>query len=268
MLEHFANQAAGLMGLGCQPGPRMLAVVNHGDEQAELPLLWQLCQALVNFGYSVTVLDATCSESESNPGLEQLLGNSHWSDNGARDTPAWAVLPSARGIQNLCAPHEASGPSLYQLGHKFPPESIVVLYCKAEWMIPLVGTCSIEPLLPVSPIRTSLLTSYIALKRLLITGKLKPTIINMIQDSDSMPAASLQAVSAGLNECARKFLGHELKTLDILEQPGDAPPYGEIQRLALRLLESSVALSGGQVSMRAASRTAQLGPSGFSAGSH
>ena len=57
MLEHHANQAAGLLGLGSRNGPRMLAVVNHGDEQAELPLLWQLCLALVNLGYAVTVLD-------------------------------------------------------------------------------------------------------------------------------------------------------------------------------------------------------------------
>ncbi|MES2949711.1 MAG: hypothetical protein V4858_14305 [Pseudomonadota bacterium] len=246
----------------------MIAVVSHGDEQAELPLLWQLCQALVNFGYSVTVLDATCSESESNPGLEQLLDNSQWSGDGAHDTPAWAVLPSAKGIQNLCAPHGAPFQGLLQLGHKFPPEGIVVLYCKVEWMIPLVGACSIEPLLAVSPVRTSLLTSYIALKRLLITGKLKPTIINMTQDSASASVAPLQSVSAGLNDCAKKFLGHELKTLDIPEQPSDAPLYGEIQRLALRLLESSVALSVGHGPMRTASRATHIGPSGFSAGSH
>ena len=71
MLNHFTNQASGLIGLGCQPSPRLIAMVGHGDEQAELPLLWQLCLSLVNFGYSVTVLDATSPELaadfEANP---------------------------------------------------------------------------------------------------------------------------------------------------------------------------------------------------------
>ncbi len=242
MLEHYANQASGLLGLGCQSGPRLITMVSHGDERAELPLLWQLCLSLVNFGYSITVLDATTPESEANPGLEQLLGNAHWRDNGVRDTPAWAVIPSAKGIQALSAGHGAHSCSLHQLCPFLPPEGVVVLYCKVEWMIPLVSDWHLEPLLAVSPLQTSLLTSYMALKRMLITGTLKPTIINMLQDSDLRSIPSTLSASAGLGACARRFLGYECKTLNIREQRGESQPCAQVQSLALRLLENSVTL--------------------------
>ncbi len=241
MLEHYANQASGLLGLGCQSGPRLIAMVSHGDEQAELPLLWQLCLSLVNFGYSITVLDATTAESEANPGLEQLLGNAHWRDEGVRDTPAWAVIPSARGVQALC--RAGAGPnSLHQLRPLLPPEGVVVLYCKVDWMMPLVSDWHMEPLLAVSPLQTSLLTSYMALKRMLITGKLRPTIINMLQDSDLRSPSSALSASTGLGACAKRFLGYECKTLNISEQRDQSQPSAAVQSLALRLLENSVTL--------------------------
>lgn len=244
MLEHYSNQASGLLGLGSQQGPRLIAMVSHGDERAELPLLWQLCLSLVNFGYSVTVLDATTPESEDNPGLAQLLGNTLWRDEGARDIPAWTVLPSTTGIRSLCNAQGASVRSLHQLRHLFPIEGVVVLYCSADSMASLLHDWPIEPLLAVSPVQASLLTGYTALKRLLITGKLKPTIINMLQDSDMdlhQPLTSGSA-TAGLSECAKRFLGYEFKTLDIREQHGESQPRGEVQGLALRLLESAVTL--------------------------
>lgn len=257
MLEHYANQASGLLGLGCQSGPRLIAMVSHGDDRAELPLLWQLCLSLVNFGYSITVLDATTPESEANPGLEQLLGNAHWRDDGARDTPAWAVIPSALGIQTLC--NAAAGPdSLYHLHPLLPPEGVVVLYCKVEWMMPLVSDWHMEPLLAVSPLQTSLLTSYMALKRMLITGKLRPTIINMLQDSDLQVSPQPLSASAGLGACAKRFLGYECKTLNIREQRGESQPCAEVQSLALRLLENSVTLGTHQAPPGAGRRLPDL----------
>ncbi len=243
MLDYFANQASGLIGLGAKPGPRMMAVVSHGDERAELPLLWQLCLELVNCGYTVTVLDATTQESESNPGLAQLLDDPRWSGDEDRQPGAWTVLAAAVGVQSLCAAPSQQSQSLRQLGHVFPQGSVVILYCKVEWMIPLLGDCAIEPLLAVSPMRNSLLTSYLALKRLLLAGKLKPTIVNMIPDSSPAPSTHTESVAASLSECAKRFLGHEVKAFDIAEQHSEEPLYGETQRLALRLLESAVALN-------------------------
>lgn len=268
MLDHFTNQASGLIGLGCQPGPRLVAMVSHGDEHAELPLLWQLCLSLVNFGYSVTVLDATTTESDTNPGLEQLLENALWDDGSPCDTPAWTVLPCAKGIQTLLEGPGASSQNLYQLGRLLPAEGIVVLYCKVEWMVALIGDWHVEPLLAVSPIKTSLLTSYIALKRLLITGKLRPTIVNMLQEPNLFLSALQPPVSAGLSECAKRFLGHELKTLDIAAQHTDAAPCEEIQRLALRLLESAVPLGAKSAPVGVMNRATYQGNFAQIAGSH
>ncbi|MEO7106669.1 MAG: hypothetical protein ABIZ09_09870, partial [Rhodoferax sp.] len=224
MLDRFTNQGAGLIGLGCQLGPRLVAMVSHGDEQAELPLLWQLCLSLVNFGYSVTVLDATTEESEANPGLKQLLKNAHSGEDSLRDSSAWTVLASAQGLQSLIRNVQTQSRSLQQLGPLMPAEGIVVLYCKVDWMTELIGDQFAEPLLAVSPNRKSLLTGYIALKRLLITGKLKPTIVNMDQEPNRLGSAGLPTASAGLGECAKRFLGRELKTLHITDQQPDIAP--------------------------------------------
>lgn len=268
MLEHLTNQASGLIGLGVQPGPRMIAVVSHGDERAELPLLWQLCLALVNFGYTLTVLDATTAESDANPGLLQWLDDSRWSGDENRQAGTWTVLPARAGIQSLCEIPQQKSEKLRQLGCLFPHGSVVILYCKVDWMITLVGNSAIQPLLAVSPVRKALLTSYTALKRLLITGKLKPTIVNMIPEPSPISPMQSQPVLDSLNECAKRFLGHNVKTLDIAEQSGAESPHGEMQRLALRLLESAVLLSADHLTMAADARIAHFSQIDRFAGSH
>jgi hypothetical protein len=268
MLEYFANQASGLIGLGAQPGPRLIAVVSHGDEQAELPLLWQLCMALVNFGYTLTVLDATGTESDTNPGLIHMLDDSRWDGDEHRQAGAWTVLPASRGIQKLCTKQQPDTLALQHLGQLFPVGSVVILYCQVEWLIPLLGDSTIEPLLAVSPARNSLLTGYLALKRLLITGKLKPTIVNMISELSSSSHMPTQAVAASLSECARRFLGQEISALDLAEQHGDEALQGETQRLALRLLESAMPLNASKLPRVAATHVAHFGQIDHFAGSH
>jgi hypothetical protein len=268
MLDSHANQAEGLLGLVSQRGPRMLAVVNHGDEQAELPLLWQLCLALVSLGYAVTVLDATIRESASNPGLAELLDNEHWKDNTSRDTPAWLVLPAGKGIQNLCTLHASGLQSLQQLGQLFPHDGVVVLYSKVEWITPLITGTGIEPLLAVSQSRTSLITSYLALKRLLITGKLRPTIVNMIQDSGPTPTDLEQHILTSLSDCARRFLGQDVKAINILEQLSEESQNDDIQRLALRLMENALPLATMNTPIAASAHMPHFGQIDHFAGSH
>jgi hypothetical protein len=268
MLEQHANQAAGLLGLGSQRGPRMLAVVNHGDEQAELPLLWQLCLSLVSFGYAVTVLDATIQESDSNPGLAQLLGSEHWKDNISRDTPAWVVLPAGEGIQSLCTLDVPGLQSLQQLGHLFPHDGVVVLYSKVEWMTPLIAHTGIEPLLAVSHSRTSLITSYLALKRLLITGKLRPTIVNMIQAGTPTPSDIANKTLTSLSDCAMKFLGQDVKAINIIEQLSEECQSDDIQRLALRLMENALPLATMNMPIIASALMPHFGQIDRFAGSH
>jgi hypothetical protein len=242
MLDNFSNQASGLLGLGTSLGPRMVAVVSHGDEQAELPLLWQLCIVLINFGYAVTVLDATTVESDVNPGLAQLLDNAPVRNASSRDTPAWTVLAAGQGVERL-SNHPTPQVNLRrQLGQLFPIDSILILYARVDWMIPLVSGSGIEPLLAVSQSKASLLTSYMALKRLLITGELTPTIVNMVQNHTETPPSMGHPFSTNLSECARRFLGHEVRTIKVTEQSSEDSHTGELQRLALRLVESAVTL--------------------------
>lgn len=237
MLEHVTNQASGLLGLIPPPAPRFIAMVSHGDEQAELPLLWRLCLALVNYGYSVTVLDATTCESETNPGLEQLLDDFHTGGVSHAELTEWAVLPAARAIHGMCTRPEKKSEHLQHIGRLFPQYGVVILYSRAEWIVSLMGGCAVDPLLAVSPTRSSLLTGYQALKRLLLNGKLQPTIVNVQTE---------QAARSGvtnLGECARSFLGYETRSITITTSAGEEPPYGEMQRLALRLLESAMPLN-------------------------
>lgn len=268
MLNHFSNQAAGLLGLRSQPGPRMIAVVAHGDEQAELPLLWQLCIALMSLGYAVTVLDATTDESDNNPGLHQILDATHWREENHQDAAAWTVLPAGKGVQTLCAAHAPESQNLRQLGHLFPQDGVLILYSRVESMVTLMGHCGIAPVLAVSPTRASLLTSYLALKRLLISGGLKPTIVNMVTEPDNASAVAPPSSSTSLSECAKKFLGHEMKTLTIVQQHDEDTLNSAIQSLALRLLESGVVMETNGYPIAGDARVTPFGHIDQFAGSH
>jgi hypothetical protein len=107
----------------------------------------------------------------------------------------------------------------------------------------LIAGTGIEPLLAVSQTRTSLITSYLALKRLLITGKLQPTIVNMIQAQTSTSPTLEPPTATSLSECAKRFLGQDVKALNIIEDLSEEIQSEDIQRLALRLMENALALS-------------------------
>ena len=233
MLDPTVHQATGLMAMARQHGAKLMAMVSHGDERIELPLLWQLCIALSEFGYPVTVLDATASETESNPGLEQMLNASYWHESS--EAQLWTVVPSALGLQSLCASSLGQRASLRKLGQVMPGDGAVIVYCNAEWLTALIGNSHVAPLLAVSSMKTSLMTSYLALKRLLKNGDLEPTVVNLAQDE--------RAVAASLGECARNFLGYEVKPIRIATPSFDNRPNGELQRLALRMLENALFLS-------------------------
>jgi hypothetical protein len=259
MLDRYANQASGLLGLGCHPpGPKLIAMVSHGDEHAELPLLWQLCLSWVKLGYSITVLDGTTAESDANPGLEQSLTNTHWPDDAASGMPSWTVIPSAKGIHNLCASPEAPAGRLQHLRRMVVPEGVLALYCNAEYITSLLGDRNAEPLLAATSTQTSLLTSYMALKRLLISGKLKPTIIHMLNDSNLDPNSSTMPTSSGLVACAKRFLGYECRAQSIQVPHNDSQPSAGIQSLALRLLENSMTLGATDVPSKGITRLTQL----------
>jgi hypothetical protein len=243
MRELPVNQATGLRGLGSGGGSQLIAVVSHGDEKAELPLLWQLCGALVDLGYPVTVLDATKQETDENPGLSQLLDYRFGHGTSDSDALDWNVVPSAIGIHDLCLMQSHRHQSLQRLGPLFQANSVVILYANADWLVHLLGDSPSQPLLAVSSGKNALLTSYLALKRLLINGRLTPTILNMMQHGKRGGAQDSPSAAAHLSECARNFLGYHVKAMQIDPSAPEADLKVHIRHLATRLLETASALS-------------------------
>jgi hypothetical protein len=239
MLESPPNQAAGLLDFAVPQTPRLAAMVSHGDEHAELPLLLRVCAALVSFGYMVTVLDGSVLETQENPGLEQLLNFSLPTiDHG--DAPGWHIMPAALGLQSLSAAHEHGGPSIVDCGSFFPHESIVIAYASAQSLTPLLRGSNVRPLLPISGAKTSLLTSYLALKRMLLKAKVEPTVVNVTgHDEEALPEAPPWT---SLGDCARFFLNYEVTPLQVTLPAGNERYNAAISRLSLGLLESALPL--------------------------
>jgi hypothetical protein len=94
----------------------------------------------------------------------------------------------------------------------------------------------------VSGEKSSLLTSYLALKRLLRKGRLEPTILNMMQDDRQ--GKSADSVAHALRECARNFLSYDARPIRIDPLQDDARMDADMRRLATRLLEHALSLQG------------------------
>jgi hypothetical protein len=253
MLERPSNQAAGLMDLAVTPSPKLMAMVAHGDEQAELPLLLRICAALVGFGYPVTVLDGTVRESANNPGLEQLLDYSH-APATLSDAPSWSVIPAAWGLQTLGSRQAVQSQSLADTGWMFPHESVIIVYSTAQTLVPLLKGSMVRPVLTVSTAKASLLTSYLALKRLLLKGRLEPTIVNVLPAQHAVSSqAGVPTASTGLRDYAKYFLDYEVNAFTIPAPGADDRPSASTERLALGLLESAMPLDAGWSPMPAPS---------------
>ena len=234
------NQAVGLLELASPQAPQLLAVVAHGDERSEQPLLWQLSSALTELGYGVTVLDATVAESTDNPGLQQLLDDPFSHSDTAGLGPAWNVLPAALGLQGLCSLGRRPLLSPQRLGQALQSHGVVLLYASVDRLVQLLSDSELRPLLSVSCEKRSLLTSYLALKRLLRKARLEPTILNMMKDAGSDSAAA--GVAHALRDCARTILAYEVNTIRIDPSQADAQVDADMRRLATRLLEHALPL--------------------------
>jgi hypothetical protein len=243
MLDHPINQAAGLLDLAPAPHTRLVALVSHGDAAAELPLLLRLCSALVSLGFSVTVLDGTVRESEANPGLEQLL-NYTATPAPSSEGASWSVLPALYGLQMLSTELETSTDQLKDCGWVFPHDSVAIVYAPAGTVVQLLGGTSVRPVLAVSTGKSSLLTGYLALKRLLLKGKLSPMVVNVIGNTASGERRlGTTPVGVGLQDYAKYFLNYDVALFSVAApQPNDTTDR-PVERLALGLLESALQLA-------------------------
>lgn len=234
MLEAPLHQAAGLVKLGMHHSPKLLAMVSHGDENAELPLLLRLCTNMVELGYPVVVLDGTAMESNDNPGLEQTLQGL---ENGwmSLETPSWNIIPSGLGLLSLASRNRGvlGWNGIHAL---FGHHSVVIVYATATVLTPLFTGSEVRPVIALSRTKTSMLTSYVAFKRVLTKGHLQPLVVHVRQNHSGSSPNPVQ----GLQEHTRQFLQHEFSAIELdINSAEDDSADSDVQRLALGLLETA-----------------------------
>lgn len=242
MLEGSIHQAWGLQDMGSQGTPRLMAMASHGNRQGEHPLLWSLCATLTELGYPVAVLDATTTESARNPGLLQWLDGPGSSHPGKGDTASWSVLPASSGLEYLCQAGNPQGAPWAPLAELFQNYGVIVVYASAELLSRLLAHSGMEPLLTVSPQRSSSLTAYQALKQMLITAQLKPTMASIVSEGLAGNGTDDRTAARKLQECAMNFLGYPLDSWLVRAAQTQERLSDDMQRLALRLLEKALPL--------------------------
>lgn len=236
MLEPCINQAAGLQAMAPLASPKLVAVASHGQQQGELPLLWSLCQAWVELGLPVLVLDGNKSETDSNPGLIHLLQDPLWHANDEQDASAWRVLPAALGFAQLSGTGFHAG----SVGHLFRSNGVVLLYANATTLTHLLKNSGLTPLLVLPPLRSASMSAYQAMKVLVQDAQLQPTVANIALQT-STPIHMPSPVQT-LQHCALTFLGLEIKPITVSALGNPQTSQDDISRLALQLLENAVPL--------------------------
>lgn len=246
MLEACLTQGAGLHTLAARPAPRLVAMASHGDRRSELPLLCALCATWTDLGYPVLVLDATMVESDGGPGLRQLMDDPACHTGACGQNHAsWPIVPAALGLEQLCLGTHSAGAGtsrLQPLGRLFRSYEIVLVYASAQNLASYLPDSAIEPLLAVSTKGMSVLSAYQSLKQLLLIGRLQPTIVAVMDESDQNSLAAGASTCKSLQDCAMAFLAHPVAPLSVYVPPMDGQPCDDMHRLALRLLESAFSL--------------------------
>lgn len=237
MLEAGIHQAAGLCAQAEQQAPRIVAVASHGDRRSELPLLWQLCTAWTALGYPVVVIDATVMETRKTPGLHQILLDNDELSRFGHGVETWPIVPAAQGLADLCRPERRndSATRVRLLSELFHNYELVLLYAPAGELAAGLHGSGVSPLLPVSADEAALLTAYHALKQMLNNGKLRPTIVAVMDDSALATRVSGLSIGRNLQDCARDFLACEVPALALCPNQTE-----DVRQLALRTLESAL----------------------------
>jgi hypothetical protein len=238
MLEPCVNQAAGLQSMALQWVPRLVAVASHGQQQAELPLLWGLCTRWVSMGLSVVVLDGHTAETPKNRGLQQCLANPLVLASEEDDLASWSVIPSAQGFAELSTGGLFASP----LGELLKNYAVVLVYAQADCLRRLLKGRSLAPLLVVPPTMSSTVTAYQALKQLLRNGQLHPTVANIVLESTTMMPKPMPTPAQKVMDCASNYLGYDVKALTINASVNNLRQQDDLEMLAMQLLENAVPL--------------------------
>jgi len=248
MLESCLDQGAGLRLQMPQLAPRLAALVGHGDTDTEMPLLWQLCEALQVLGYRVAVLDAAGAETFDMPGLHGLLDGSLAADDcydplTAASAHDLAILPARKGLAGLTDRRGLPrADAACRLGRALRAYDISILFGSAELLAGWSQHCAITPVLAAAPQKSSVLAAWKSLRSLIDAGVV-PTIASVVTRPGMATAGSAQAARDNLARCAESWLGFQVDVLRVRAAPDGAPASAEIHRLALRLIEGAATLA-------------------------
>lgn len=240
MLDGLSDQGASLRGLR-RAGARLLPVLQNGEREAELVMLWHLCSALDELDYSVTALDGSAHETQQSSGLLECLRDGQWPT--PTTSTRWGVMPAALGLHALTEQAEAPADAQDTLGHAFVDSDAVLAYASASSLIRLLAGSEARLLLMVQPEARSVLNAYQTVKYLHAAG-LRACVATLVDERDVDNTARARQAHEGLRSCVRQHLGHGIETLLIRYPSSLLWPTEDICSLALRLMETAVQLSG------------------------
>ena len=236
----YANidQGSGLRQLAVRSAPTLLTVLHHGDRVAELTTLWQLCSALQNHGYAVSVLDGTAEESDQNPGLLNML-EQPYSPAPLQDAGRWTVIPSALGL--VCLAGQRGQTRVEErLSKLLADASVLVVYADAEALGSLQeapNTC--RPVVALLPETTSLLSAYQGIKSLAALVRPAEIVAVTVNPLDT-PEYLAAGIAKSLQNCTMNFLKCPVRHISTQVKNQASPTVEQasegIRQLALQLL--------------------------------
>jgi hypothetical protein len=242
MFEAGLDQGAGLRHLTPQKRLRLVPVIRHGDGKAELALLWQLCQALIGLGMPVAVLDTCTRESADAPGLIDLLDEqATFHDIVDADLP-WAILPARQGWQRIAHGQAIAAADQQRLSRLFSAYSVLIVYGSVDELAPALASTGVRPLVPVVPLPQTLVSAYQAMKTLISEALLLPTAAIMVTEPTAPSIRQALQARKTLQSCFARHIGCYLDSMTVKSFFDEEEVGNDLQMLALRLLESAMAL--------------------------
>jgi hypothetical protein len=239
------DQGEGLRQTAAGDGPQLLCVVQHGDREAELGVMWQICTAIHRLGYPLGMLDATERENGDNPGLHGLLNHGYRPQTAGN--PAWPIFPAARGLRQLTRPwaghataDAGQATASRTLQRLFADLGALVIYADADTLVDVMPLAHARPVLALSPEMPSLLSTYRSLKQLSNLGALRSATVVTVEAPNSTPQLARSVVKS-LQNCTMKYLQCTLSHFDISTPSETDKPSDVMRRLVMQMLDHSAA---------------------------
>ncbi|RUP23838.1 MAG: hypothetical protein EKK45_27805 [Curvibacter sp.] len=249
MFEAGLDQSAGLRRQMPKPVLRMVPVIRHSTGPSELRMLWQLCQAYVEQGLSVAVLDTDSPETEETPGLEQILSDQCTPAEVADLDLPWTIVPAALGWRALTCSGQLDAHAREALGEHFGPFGMLLIYGSAVRLGPSLANTGVRPLVPVAPEPRHMLSAYQAMKVLMEQALLMPSVAVMVTEPTQSGVMRALQTRKTLQNCFTRHMGCYLDSMTVKSFVDDEVAGRDIQMLALRLMENAIPLGAAPASL-------------------